>query len=444
MRTLKYIHFALLVGLLGLTSCSKYFGDVNTDPNRPTDVTPTVLLPSAEVFYAYGMQGDVTRFTSLLMNQVYGADRQFATYQVYSITETDTDNWWKLNHYGGAMMDLKNMIDYAKTGKQIHYMGIAKVLMAYGLMCATDLMGDVPYSEAFQGLDELQPKYDTQSQVYDSIHSLLNQGISNLADPTSAVVEPGSEDLVYGGDLGQWTKLAHVLKARAYLHLGKRNPANYGLALTELAGGFSSAGDDARLIFGETETSAAPWYQYNDQRGDIVFESFVTDTMLALSDPRYYAFYDTSAGWLGSYFNSTSSPYFFASYVEQMFIIAEASFETGDANTAVTAYLDGIQASMARYGVVADSTFTADILSETSASLTLEKIMFQKYVALYLDPEIFNDWRRTGFPRLTPNPDALTPGGVIPTRLPYPQSERLFNPNMPANNSITSKVWWDI
>ena len=132
MKKLKYLPLVAVLGLASLTSCEKYFGDVNVDPTRPTDVTPTVLLPSAQVEYAYGMAGDISRFTSLLTNQIYGADRQFATYQVYSITETDTDNWWQFNHYGGAMFDLKNLIDNANAAKQPHYAGIGKILMAYG------------------------------------------------------------------------------------------------------------------------------------------------------------------------------------------------------------------------------------------------------------------------------------------------------------------------
>lgn len=448
MRKLNYIHVALLVGSLAFASCDKYFGDVNTDPTRPTEVNPTVLLPSAQTFYAYGLQGDITRFTSLLMNQIYGADRQFATYEVYSITETDTDNWWKFNHYGGAMFDLKNMIEYADAGNQPHYGGIGRILMAYGLMTATDLMGDIPYSDAFNGLDNLTPKYDTQQEIYTTIQQLLADGKDSLASPTFAVVEPGAEDLVYGGDLDKWTKLANVLSARAYLHLGKVDGNNYNMALTALgasgAESFGSAGDDAVMYFGSTETSASPWYQYNDQRADILFEGFILDTMTALNDPRLTAYYDAD-GWLGAYFTSQNSPFFFASYMEQKFIEAEAAFQTGDAPRALAAYNDGINASLSRYGLSADSAFTANVLSETAGSLTLEMIMVQKYIAMYLDPEVFTDWRRTGFPRLVPTPGNVT-GDVIPRRLPYPQSERLFNGAncTSCGVAITSKVWWDI
>lgn len=447
MRTPKFIQIAALAGLVGLSACEKYFDDVNVDPTRPTDVTPTVLLPSAQAFYAYGMQGDVSRFTSLITSQIYGADRQFATYQIYSITETDTDNWWKFNHYGGAMMDVKNLIDYAEAGGAPHYVGIGKVLMAYGLMTATDLVGDVPYTEAFQGLDNLQPAYDSQQEVYNTIQELLTEAKVDLLDTLFAVTEPGSEDLVYAGDLFQWVKLANVLSARAYLHLGKVDANNYNLALAALGVDgidcFGSPADDAVMYFGSDETAAGPWYQYNSQRADILFEGFILDTMTALGDPRLASYYDVD-GWLGEYFTRPDAPYFFSSYMEQKFIEAEAAFQSGDANRALIAYNTAVNASLSRHSVVADSAFTANVLSETTSSLTLEMIMVQKYIAMYLDPEVFTDWRRTGFPALTPNPGNVT-GDVIPRRLPYPQCERLFNSaNMPAGLAITSRVWWDM
>ena len=65
MKKLRYLPLVAVLGLASLTSCEKYFGDVNVDPTRPTDVTPTVLLPSAQVEYAYGMAGDISRLPLL-------------------------------------------------------------------------------------------------------------------------------------------------------------------------------------------------------------------------------------------------------------------------------------------------------------------------------------------------------------------------------------------
>jgi hypothetical protein len=100
-------------------------------------------------------------------------------------------------------------------------------------------------------------------------------------------------------------------------------------------------------------------------------------------------------------------------------------------------------ASLARFGI-SDLVFEAAYASETSGTISLDKIMTQKYIAMYLDVEAFNDWRRTGIPHLLPNTGNVT-GDIIPRRLPYPQSERLFNgANLPSDNAITSRVWWDM
>jgi hypothetical protein len=446
MKFLKHIHIALLVVMVAFTtSCEKYFDDVNDDPNRPTDVPPNVLLPSAQAFYAYGVGGDISRFTSLLTNQLQGIDRQFATYQLYSITETDTDNWWKFNHYGGAMFDLFTMIEKAEAGDMPEYAGVAKVLMAYGLMVATDMLGDVPYTEAFKGTDELSPSYDTQEACYNTIQSLLTEAKVDLGE-TGEGAEPGAEDFIYGGDVAAWTRLANVLSARAYLHLGKRSAANYSSALTALGTegveSFGSPSDDAIFQFGVDETQAAPYYQFNSQRGDIAYTGFLHDSMATMSDPRS-AVYTDGAGGLGNFFGNPDAPFYFASYMEQKFIEAEAAFQTGDFARAATAHNAGVTESLRRYGIT-DLVYEGLYASETSLTISLETIMFQKYVAMFLDVEAFNDWRRTGLPALVPNPGNVT-GDVIPRRLPYPQSERLFNGAncVDCSAPITSRVWWD-
>ncbi|HSV75935.1 MAG TPA: SusD/RagB family nutrient-binding outer membrane lipoprotein, partial [Bacteroidales bacterium] len=62
-------------------------------------------------------------------------------------------------------------------------------------------------------------------------------------------------------------------------------------------------------------------------------------------------------------------------------------------------------------------------------------------VALFLQPEVWSDFRRTGFPQLTPfNPAENT----IPRRMLYPQNELNNNPDkVPQNITIFSRVWWD-
>ncbi len=94
-------------------------------------------------------------------------------------------------------------------------------------------------------------------------------------------------------------------------------------------------------------------------------------------------------------------------------------------------------------GAVDISAVNANYLASVDpgeGNLTLQNIIEQKYIAMYNDPEIFADWRRTGFPELTPNT-----GDMIPRRLPYPQTETVSNENTPSQADVTmfSRVWWD-
>ena len=77
----------------------------------------------------------------------------------------------------------------------------------------------------------------------------------------------------------------------------------------------------------------------------------------------------------------------------------------------------------------------------------LETIITQKYIALFLQPEVWSDYRRTGFPviPLAQNAtNAANPNGLIPRRIPYPQNEQSLNKNTPSNSGYQQpKLWWD-
>ena len=66
--------------------------------------------------------------------------------------------------------------------------------------------------------------------------------------------------------------------------------------------------------------------------------------------------------------------------------------------------------------------------------------MEEKYVTLFLNPEVWNDYKRTCLPSLAPAPTVSSPGAApratpIPGRLPYGQSEITSNPNVPTTSS---------
>jgi hypothetical protein len=67
--------------------------------------------------------------------------------------------------------------------------------------------------------------------------------------------------------------------------------------------------------------------------------------------------------------------------------------------------------------------------------------MNQKYICMFTQPEVYADWRRTGFPKLTPNPNGITSG--IPRRLATSLDERVNNPNATVVQDVMKPVWWD-
>jgi len=439
-----------------LSSCSTWIdSSLNKDPNNPTDVAMAQLVAPIEANLAYIVGGELPRFTCGWMQQIAGLQSQSADNDIYNISEADTENAWSYNLYSPGMINTKLLMEKAVSTKSPHYGGIAKVLMAYHLGVTTDLFGDIPYSDAFKGATgQTKSKYDTQEAIYTTIFSLLNDAITDLSAASSAY-EPGTEDLIYGGDLTKWTKTAYALKARYSLHLVKQKGASaYTDALTAIANAYTSNDDDLKLVFGDAYNNSNPIFQFQSERAHYIGANTTYLNMLnSVNDPRRAVYFagnvgsaagqsNSNASAVGLNYASSASPVYLTSFAEMKFIEAEASFQTNDIPRAVTAYNAGLKASLDREGVYNAVWFAAN--SITAGTISLEKIMNQKYLSSFLQIESFTDWRRTGFPTL-----ALATGAVtteIPRRLPYAQDERLYNYDnfKPYEGlTLTSRVWWD-
>jgi hypothetical protein len=446
------IFIAILILPFMFTSCSKsYLEDVNTDNNEPAEVNPEALLPSAQGSLFYSVGGDCSRFTAIFNQYVTGASRQFFGFNRYIMTEEDFNNYWN-NMYAGNMHDCNRIMNYASQysdGRYDQYDAAARVLMAYALMNMTDMFGDIPYAEAFQDINNLKPAYDTQADIYATIQDLLDEAIAKIDGQNGNV--PGSNDFMFGGDMTKWKALANGLKARAYIHLTKL-PSNSTAASTNAlaaisAGALSDNSGDMQFIFGSAYQS--PWFQYIDQRDDIGYFGACLDSMQAKSDPRYGVYVDVDGnyydvGYLGPFFMAEEAPVTLFSYEEQKFIEAEANLRLGNDANAEAALLEAISAHMSKLGLSSDdaATYLSDNVDWAGSADKLGLIMNEKYVALFLNPEAWTDWRRTGYPLLTVN-DGVLP--QIPRRFIYPTNERQYNPNDVNQGStlLQPTLWWD-
>jgi len=447
----NFVIGTILVGMVLGTSCKKsFFSDVNVNTNAPdpSSIIPSVMLSTVEGTLGYAQGGDFSRFTSLITQQTQGASRQAEGYYQYTFTSVDFDGAWG-NLYTSVLENNKTLVQISDSKGDNAYSGIGRVLLAYSLQMAVDMWGSVPYSDAFKGADNLQPKYDNDKALYDTINNLLNTAITQLSNSNKGPDVPGGEDVIYGGSSAKWIKFAHAVKARLLIHQSKGNAAMANNALAEIAQSFTSNADNAVYNFGSTETSSNPWYQFNQQRADIVFdESPLGLKMKAANDPRYEIFTDPSFNdvngvGMGAYYGDISSPVEFITYDELLFMKAEAIISSGGSIAAAqTAYLDAITANMQKLGVAAGD-ITAYLAAHGTlpgtAAAAIGQIAAEEYTALYLNPEAFTLWRRTGSPALTP-----VTGANVPRRFLYPQTEYSYNKaNVATSTLFSPKVFWD-
>lgn len=455
MKKLTIKVLALFVaGALTFQGCNWVDPDLNLTPNSPTDVNMPDLLPLIQVSAAYTKGGDLSRFSVIPMQHLSGVNRQSFAFERYNINESDINNLW-LNFYAGTLKNASILLEKAEELNSPHYAGIAKVMMAYALGSMAAVWGDIPYSTALQG-DEgnLNPTYDSQEQIYQSVISLLNGAIADFGQPAGSLA-PSAADLMFKGSAAKWSAAAAGLKARFTLHLSKRN--GYGDVLSALSGAIASNDGNLKFTFGNNANEWNPIYQFDQQREDIRVAAKIVDMMNATLDPRRSAYFEQDANgdyvgsepgegnldasMVGPHYASTNSPVYFITYAEVKFIEAEAKMQTGDAAGAADAYNEGVKASLAQHGA-SDAAWELIHASETALTISLQKIMEAKYIALFTDSEVWADWRRTGIPTLTIAPNPAT--NDIPRRFPYPLNERLYNGgNMPAGLDQDDRVWWD-
>jgi hypothetical protein len=452
---MKKIIISLFFLTIIFSSCEDWIDpSINEDPNNPDDVAMAQLVAPIEANLAYIVGGELARWDCVWMQQIAGLQSQAADCDIYVFGESDGTNAWSWNLYSPGMISTKVLMEKADSLKSPHYAGVGKVLMAYHLGVTTDHWGDIPYSDALNGLKyQFKSKYDTQEQIYTTIFSLLNEAITDL-QASSSLFSPGDEDLIYSGDLKKWLKTAYALKARYSMHLAKLKGATaYTDALDAVSKSYTANGDDFMVTFGDAYNNSNPIYQSESERSGYYGASATYMNMLSASnDPRKAVYFDGTVGSkpgeangdaaiIGENYASPTSPVYLMSYTELKFIEAEASFKTNDFERATAAYNEGLKASLLREGVFGDGAwYTANL--ETEATITLEKIMNQKYLSSYLQIETWTDWRRTGYPALVKATGAVT--DEIPRRLLYPDDERLYNgENMPKGQTITSRLWWD-
>ena len=427
MNTAK--RFALLgvLALAGTTgACNNFLtgGELSTDPNRPTSSSPQSRFEATQPSLWALLSSDLARVTSVWTQQLQGINFQYTSVNIYVHDESTTGGFEAGLYTGGGLVDLREIESEARTSGDSTLLGQAQVMEAFMIGTGADLFGDLVYSQALTNTPN--PTLDGQMDVYAAVQSLLSDAITNLAATGPTNFGAGPSDLVYGGDAGQWTLLAHTLKARFFLHTAEVNPSAYGDALTEAQQGITDPGDDYKAIWSGNLNEQNFWFQFfvNQRAGYIVPNAFFVD--LLTGDPRLHEYFNSDASDLS---DTRLDPTFSQPLVtaqEDLLIWAEAAYRTGATGPALTE-LNAARAAAA--SVCTAETGSACVIPPSAASGTalLRAILTEKYIAEFQNIEAWNDYKRTCFPNVTPTVVGL----IIPARFYYDTSERQTDTNIP-------------
>ena len=351
-----------------------------------------------------------------------------------------------------------------KTEKQFpEVFALAQILKISAWHKATDMFGPIPYKEAGKGL--ITVPYDSQEEVYKSMFKELSDAIEVLtkyADNGNSKLLPNA-DAVYAGDVHKWVVYANSLMLRLAMRVYYADAAlskKYALqAVNHSYGVMKTKDDEAKM-----ERGASLEFKNNldvliNQYNECRMGSSMLAYLGGYQDPRLPKYFNTSTvsqavtvGIYGKYSGvptghdvssndafrdssrpaiTSTTPTYWMRASEVYFLLAEAAlhgFAVG--GTAESLYEKGIEMSFEENGIasseVADymssglkpSAYSfhltnpsvnvdAPALTQATTEWTgtdeekLEKIMIQKWIALYPNgQEAWTEYRRTGYPKL--------------------------------------------
>ncbi len=413
-------------------------------------------MPYTQYLLSYWTGTDNARFALQWVQHLGGVSGNHRRVDEYNLIPEYLDIAWNL-YYHYIFTYLSHMIDYATDADALAYRGISRILKAYSLGIMTDAWGDIPYEEGVKA----RPTYDEQEYLIIVIMELLGQGINDLNDAVGGDgIKPGpDEDPIYKGDLQKWERAANVIRLRSMLRMANRS-GNYNTLLNYFDNDLFTGNHDDMVYYFPGGDKVNPHYYFDNKFRNTRVGKHIVDLLKEHDDPRLEVFVKlnhsneylgtgpgealTTASHIGSQLASSRSPVTLISYVEQQFIKAEVYYRANQQSLADMAFEKAVKASLSYHEV---SCQEWEAVHAEVENVTLEQIITAKYVALFLQPEVWADYRRTGYPELKPYDHQEDPEAKIPRRYVYPSDQLNFNLNMPDEAheiDIFDRVWWDV
>jgi hypothetical protein len=477
MKQLK--KFALILVTLCTTAvgCTDDFEKNNIDPNRIDSINPGTLLNPVIYEIAAFNSGRSSGFTFDLMQVSLPFPSASGGIHRYNIAESTGNSTW--NTYYRWLANIKEMQEAAVAANDPNYQAIALTLNAWTYSLLTDTFGDVPMDEAGRAEEKIYyPAYNTQKEVYTRILADLEKA-NDLFDPAKTMVY--GTDILYNNNVTSWKRFCNSLRLRLLLRVEKRSEMNALVKISQILNDpakypvFTKNDEGAILKITGVTPNVSPWGRAIDFTTSRAASEFFINNLNDFTDPRLPKFATqakakdgTVLGYKGipsgyggsdSQFNFTPSNLniglatapmvsVIMTYAEVEFIKAELAQRGLGGSGAQAHYEAGVKAAIEQWGATLPSTYFTN--PKAGYDGTLNRIMLQKYYALFFsDNQQWFEFRRTGLPVL-PKGDAMLNNKIMPSRLKYPTTQATNNAAnyqkavfSMGGDDINTKVWWE-
>lgn len=290
-----YIAAAGMLLLGGVHSCTKNFGDINTNPSVVTNPDVKYLLSySEDKMITY--QGTEWVWESMEQLLRYTQHVTASPYEITNNVNTRYNNYYLQilpNLFEiRRQADLKPDKDRYQKIKAVTY-----VLQALHGIKVTDVNGSIPYTEAIEGRYQTKynPVYDNQQTLFNTWLSELDNAIKVLSDNSLAnQVDYGNSDIFYQSNWTNWIKLANTLKLRIAARLENADNAKTKQVFQQVMQDATGPID----VIAAQPRYMNPTYTPFGTGGDIDYRSrrYATNSIMMFlkksSDPRLPIYFD--------------------------------------------------------------------------------------------------------------------------------------------------------
>jgi hypothetical protein len=266
MKYINKIILSVLALMAPLAACdTDTLQELNVNPQALNSVNTNFIFTGAQLQIASGGFSGDNRYIDWRTNMGY------TMYFMQHFASTglglnsagdkyfDNDEAWNAPWefwYGGVGKALKLVFDETgeggfEEGMRPNMVAASKILWALNFHRLTDFYGDIPYSEATQGIDGLfRPKYDTQQSIYMDLFNQLEAGISQIStsNPDEGFADA---DIMFDGDIAKWKKFGNSIMLRMAMRISNVDQANATKYVTQAMqnGGPMTSNDDNAWVY---------------------------------------------------------------------------------------------------------------------------------------------------------------------------------------------------